>query len=156
MTKGEQARSYFYEGYSCAQSMAKAFAEYIPMPENDFIRLCSSFGGGMGRLREVCGAVSVPFMIIGILFGYDTNDTGNAKAEHYARVQEFAKRFESEFGTIICRGLLNRGEGPETPVPDARTREYYDSRPCPAIIEKAADLLDEFIKQQNKSDAADR
>jgi len=153
MTKGEEAKGYFYEGYSCAQSMAKAFSGYVNMPEKDFIRLCSSFGGGMGRLREVCGAVSVPLMIIGILYGYDTNETGDIKAEHYARVQAFAKRFENEFGTIICRGLLNRGEGAEIPIPDARTREYYDSRPCPAIIERAAELLEEFIKEENTKDA---
>lgn len=148
MTRGEQARAYFYQGYSCAQCMGKAFSEFINMPEADFIKLCSSFGGGMGRLREVCGAVSVPFMVIGALYGYSDNNTGDEKVAHYRRVQEFAHRFEEKYGTIICRELLDRNVKHESPVPDARTNEYYMSRPCPDIIEFAADLLEQYINEQ--------
>ena len=145
MTRGEQARAYFYEGYSCAQCLAKTFADKINMPEDDFIKLCSSFGAGMGRLREVCGAVSVPFMVIGSLYGYSGPETGSIKADHYARVQAFAAMFKEKYGTIECSELLGRAKGSESHIPEARTKEYYDSRPCPAIIEYAADLLETYI-----------
>ena len=112
----ERAVDAFYEGYNCAQSVVKAFADHpkmkeLGLSEERFLALASSFGGGMGRLREVCGAVSAMFMIDGLLEGYGTPETGDVKKAHYARVQDLAKAFKEQHGTIICRELLGLPEG---------------------------------------------
>ena len=145
MTRSEKATENFMAGYNCSQAVSLAFADLLPIDEKTLSKLACSFGGGMGRLREVCGAVSVPFMVIGSLYGYPGPETGSAKAEHYARVQEFASLFREKYGTISCSELLGRAKGSESHVPEERTKKYYESRPCPGIIEYAADLLEEYI-----------
>ncbi|MBE5861078.1 MAG: C_GCAxxG_C_C family protein [Butyrivibrio sp.] len=137
----------FMNGYNCSQSVVLAFKDLIPIDEAVLSRMASSFGGGMGRLREVCGSVSGMFMVAGILYGYDGPETGQVKADHYARIQELARRFEEKHGTIICREMLGLSVRHDVPVPDARTAEYYKKRPCPEIIGDAAEILDEFIKE---------
>ena len=104
----------------------------------------------MGRLREVCGSVSGMFMVAGLLYGYDGPETGQVKADHYARIQELAKRFEEKHGSIVCRELLGLGDGrkKDDPVPEQRTPEYYKKRPCPEIIANAAEILAEFFKSE--------
>ena len=99
----------------------------------------------MGRLREVCGAVSGALMVIGQLYGYGTLETGAPKARLYAIEQEFARRFAKANGSYICRDLLGLSEGSSAPTPEARTDGYYQKRPCPALCKSAADLLDELI-----------
>ncbi len=101
----------------------------------------------MGRLREVCGSVTGMFMIAGILYGYDGPETGQVKADHYARIQELARRFEETHGSIVCREMLGLSVRHDVPVPEARTQEYYKKRPCPEIIGDAADLLEQYIKE---------
>ena len=101
----------------------------------------------MGRLREVCGAVSGMFMVVGLLYGYDGPETGKIKAEHYARIQELAHRFEEKNGSIVCRELLGLTVRRDVPVPEARTAEYYKKRPCPEIIGEAAEILEQFINE---------
>ncbi len=100
----------------------------------------------MGRLREVCGSVSGMFMVAGLLYGYDGPETGAPKAELYARIQELASRFEAKNGSIVCREILGLGVGHDSPAPEARTPEYYRKRPCPEIIGDAAEILDEYIR----------
>lgn len=102
----------------------------------------------MGRLREVCGSVSGMFMIAGLLYGYDGPETGDVKAGHYARIQELARRFEEKHGSIVCREMLGLNLRHDTPVPEARTKEYYQKRPCTEIIGDAAEILEQFIKEQ--------
>ena len=137
----------FMKGYNCSQSIVLAFADMLPVKEKDLLKMASSFGGGMGRLREVCGAVSGMFMVAGFLYGYDGPETGEVKADHYARIQELARRFEEEHGTIICREMLGLNVKHDVPVPEARTKEYYKKRPCPEIIGDAAEILEQYVKE---------
>lgn len=128
--KAEKARGYFERGYNCAQAVFTAFAGEVGMDEQTALRLSSSFGGGMGGLREVCGAVSGMFMVMGMLKGYDAPDDPEAKKQHYARLQELAGRMEGQYGTLICRDLLKNNEIEPLPVPSERDAEYYTKRPC--------------------------
>ena len=141
------AMANFMKGYNCSQSVVLAFADMLPVNESDLLKMASSFGGGMGRLREVCGSVSGMFIVIGLLYGYDGPETGPVKAEHYKRVQELAHRFEEKHGSIVCRELLGLNVKREAPIPEARTKEYYKKRPCPEIIGDAAEILEEYIKE---------
>lgn len=147
MTRREKAVEYFMQGYNCSQSIVLAFEDLVPIERDVLLRMASSFGGGMGRLREVCGSVSGMFMIAGILYGYDGPETGQVKAEHYARIQELAHRFEEKHGTIICREMLGLDIKHDAPTPEARTKEYYKRRPCPEIIGDAAEILENYISE---------
>ncbi len=147
MTRREAAMANFMKGYNCSQSIVLAFADLLHVDESELLKLSSSFGGGMGRLREVCGSVSGMFMVAGLLYGYDGPETGQIKADHYARIQELARRFEEKHGSIVCRELLGLSVRRDVPVPEARTAEYYKKRPCPDIIGDAAQILEEFIKE---------
>ena len=149
-SRKEMAMEYFMQGYNCTQSIAMAFIDLIDENEIDheaFLRMSSSFGGGMGRLREVCGSVSGMFMVAGYLYGYSGPETGKPKADHYAIIQELAHRFEEKNGSIVCRELLGLSVKEEAPVPEARTAEYYKKRPCKELIGMAAEILDEYISE---------
>ncbi len=145
MTHGEKAEALFREGYNCAQAVFCAYADELGLERTVAARLVSPLGGGMGRLREVCGTVSGALMVIGQLYGYGTPDKGEAKARLYAIEQEFARRFAAANGSYICRDLLGLSAGPSAPTPEARTAEYYKKRPCPALCRSAADLLDGLL-----------
>ncbi|SCY52540.1 C-GCAxxG-C-C family protein [Butyrivibrio sp. INlla14] len=147
MTRREKAMANFMQGYNCSQAITLAFADLVPMDESTLLKLASSFGGGMGRLREVCGSVSGMFMIAGLLYGYDGPETGEKKAVHYARIQELAKRFEEKHGTIVCREMLGLSVQHDAPTPEARTKEYYKKRPCAEIIGDAAEILEQYIAE---------
>ena len=153
MTRREAAMANFMKGYNCSQSVVLAFADMIDIDEATLSKLSSSFGGGMGRLREVCGSVSGMFMVAGMLYGYDGPETGQVKADHYARIQELAKRFEEKHGSIVCRELLGLSVRHDIPIPEARTSEYYKKRPCPEIIGDAAEILEQFINKQNEQNS---
>lgn len=142
MTRAEQAAQYFVEGYNCAQAVAMAFCDLTGLDEMRIARLASSFGGGMGRMREVCGAVSGMLLVLGDLYGY-TDDVGTAKKDHYALVQALAGQFRDTAGSIVCREILKNP--PTDPVPSARTEEYYASRPCVRMVYSAASILEEYI-----------
>ena len=143
------ARENFRRGYSCAQAVACAFSEELGMEEEQVARLVSSFGGGMGKLREVCGAVSGALFVLGALRGYGDPAATDEKAAHYARVQEFARRFRAGHGTIICRELLRDVElrKEHTPSPEARTDDYYRARPCARFVETAARIAGEMLAE---------
>ena len=147
MNRRELASGYFMEGYNCSQAIALAFSDLIPMDKDTLLSMMSSFGGGMGRLREVCGAVSAMFAVAGILYGYSGPETGDVKMNHYARIQDLASRFEKEWGSIVCRDLLGLSQKKDDPTPSPRTKEYYGSRPCPTIIGDAAEILENYIKE---------
>ncbi len=145
--RGEIAMKLFEEGYSCAQAVFLAFEDLHGLDRKTGARLASSFGGGMGRLREVCGAVTGMFLTAGFLCGYDDPTAKEEKAGHYARVQELAKEFEKENGSIVCRELLGLSVKRETPTPQERTAEYYRKRPCKQLIGQAAEILERYIKE---------
>ncbi len=147
MTRRELATACFLKGYNCSQSIVLAFEDILPVDKTILARMASSFGGGMGRLREVCGAVSGMFMIAGILYGYVGPETGQVKAVHYARIQELAHRFEEKHGSIVCRDMLGLNVHHDAPVPEARTPEYYKKRPCAEIVGDAAEILEQYIAE---------
>ena len=140
--KGELAKNYFTQGYNCAQAVAMAYAPEMNMEPEVVARMVSSFGGGMGRMREVCGAVSGMFFVLGVLKGYSDPLDNEGKMTHYAKVQELAAEFRKENGSIICRDLLSGKIAKSTsPVPSERTEEYYKKRPCAQLVEMAANIL---------------
>ena len=144
MTHEEHAVQNFTSGYNCAQAVFLAFAPDFGMDRDAAARLVSAFGGGMGKLREVCGAVSGMLLAAGALYGYGSPGDDAAKAALYALVQDLAGKFREEHGTIICRELLGK-KGSEPPVPEARTPDYYASRPCARFVGTAARILEEYM-----------
>ena len=140
-----KAAELFLQGYNCAQAVAVAFCDVTGQDEKFTAKMVSAFGGGMGRLREVCGAVSGMFFVLGQLYGYDTPGDDVAKKALYTRVQELANGFAAENGSIICREILKNP--PTDPNPSPRTAEYYAKRPCAKMVMTAAQLLDEFIEK---------
>lgn len=145
MTHSEKAAELFLQGYNCAQAVAVAFCDVTGLDEKFTAKTVSAFGGGMGRLREVCGAVSGMFFVLGNLYGYDAEDADREKMQLYTRVQDLAAKFRDINGSIICRELLNNP--PSDPNPSPRTAQYYAQRPCVRMVMTAADLLDEFIEE---------
>ena len=144
MDRGEKAAGLFLEGYNCAQAVAVVFSDVTGLSPELSAKLASSFGGGLGRLREVCGAVSGMAMVLGVLYGYDGPETGKEKMAHYERVQELAGKFREANGSIICREIL---KNPSTdPAPSPRTAEYYAQRPCARMVYTAAKILEEYIE----------
>lgn len=143
----QKAMEIMKEGYNCAQSVFLAFEDKYDIDHNIALKLSSSFGGGMGRLREVCGAVSGMFMVAGILYGYDSPTDMAAKTEHYKRIQELAKEFEDINGSIVCRELLGLSKGKDSPIPEARTEAYYKERPCVELVGIAAAIMEDYINK---------
>ena len=140
MTRPEQAEKLFREGYNCAQAAFLPFAEECGLSRETAAALASSFGGGMGRLREVCGAVSGIFLAAGLLCGYSDPKDPVAKKAHYELIQRLAARYREENGSIVCRELLGLPAGPDSPTPEARTGTYYKKRPCPELVRRAAEI----------------
>ena len=146
-TRREKAMRLFSEGYNCAQSLFLAFEDVVHMDRKAAAVMSSSFGGGMGRLREVCGTVSGMFLVAGILYGYDDPKDYEGKKEHYARIQELAAAFEAQNGSIVCRELLGLEVKHDHYAPSPRTEEYYKKRPCRELAGDAAQILDEYIQK---------
>lgn len=142
----ERAVELFKQGYNCSQSVFAAFCEECSMDFETALKIASSFGGGMGRLREVCGAVSGMFMVAGIKYGYSDPTDKLSKAEHYKRIQQLAEQFKVSNGSIVCRELLGLTTQSESYIPETRTAEYYKKRPCAEIVGDAAEIMYEFIK----------
>ena len=142
----ELAKSYFLKGYNCAQSVVLAFHEELGLDEETAARMASAFGGGMGRLREVCGTVSGMFLVLGLLKGYHEPKDQDGKKALYAQVQQLAHTFQEQNGSIICRELLGLKKGEDLEEPAVRTEEYYKSRPCLGLCALAAQILDDYEK----------
>ena len=145
MDHGKLAEENFRKGYNCAQSVLLAFGDVTGLDDRTAAMLTSSFGGGLGRLRELCGTVSGAAMVLGLVQGYADPDDHEAKSAHYHRVQEFARRFREKNGSIICRDLLSGVQTVEGNDPEQRTDAYYKKRPCPALCRCAAEILDEML-----------
>lgn len=147
MEHAERARQLFLQGYNCAQAVICAFEDMTGLDRETSARLASAFGGGMGRLREVCGTVSGALLVLGLVCGYADPQDQEAKKAHYRRVQEFARRFREKNGSIVCRELLHGVEIAPGPDPEARTPEYYAKRPCPQLAYDAAAVLDGLLAE---------
>ena len=146
MSHREKAIENFCNGYNCAQAVFAAFCDVTGYSEEQALMLASSFGGGMGRMREVCGACTAMFMVAGIVKGYTDVSTDEPKKAHYERIQKMAEEFKKEHGTIVCRELLKTLKPSSDPSPSARTEEYYRVRPCVRFVATAADIIDKMIE----------
>ena len=149
MDHRELAAELFLSDSNCAQAVLEAFGDVTGLEKSLAAKLASSFGGGMGRLREVCGAVSGMSLIAGFLAPCPDPAVRQAKAATYALVQEFAERFRAENGAIVCRELLGLACRKEEPVPAERTAEYYKKRPCVELVACAARIVGEYLQRQN-------
>ncbi len=140
---GEKAAELFLRGYNCAQSVAVAFCDVTGLEPEFAARMASAFGGGMGRMRETCGAVTGMMLVLGLLYGYDRPGDDEGKRELYTQVQQLAGEFREQAGSITCRELLH--DPPSDPNPTPRTAEFYKTRPCAGLIRQAGQILDRFI-----------
>lgn len=143
----EKAVALFNEGYNCAQSVFVAYSDLYGLDDEFAKKISASFGGGMGRLREVCGACSGMFMIMGLEHPATDPADKNSKTANYDAVQHCAKAFKEKFGTIICADLLKIKHQPENPEPSDRTAEYYAKRPCTRFVAYAADILGQELSK---------
>lgn len=172
--KAQKAKDNFLQGFTCAQAVIAAFASeqwFIDsgLTLNTAMKLSSSFGGGMGRLREVCGTVSAMFMLAGLRYGFPSptvkGETNDAKAMHYKRIQELAAEFRTRNGSIVCRELLGLGAAsgtnkvatssvvgndPFAPVPEVRTNAYYKKRPCADLCAEAASIFEKYLEEHKE------
>ena len=151
MKRSQKAKELFESGYNCSQAVLLAFADKFGMDFQTAQKISATFGGGMGRMREVCGAVSGMLMVLGLATGeYAPTDTAK-KAEQYKTVQQLANEFRKKNSSIICRellGLSQNGEKISPPTPSERTDEYYKKRPCALLVQDAAEILEDYLENK--------
>lgn len=145
MTKGDMAKENFTNGYNCSQAVALAFSEELNLPKDFIAKSISGFGGGMGRMREVCGCVSGMVYVISNLYGYSDPKDFQNKKELYQRINAVANEYREINGSIICKELLGLTKK-DGIVPEKRTDEYYKKRPCKELCKIAGDILENYIK----------
>ena len=146
-TREEKAVRFFTSGDNCAQSVLKAYCDLVGLTEEQAALVSVAFGGGIGRLRGNCGAFSAAIMVCGAL---DDGDGASAerRADVYARAQRMHAMFIERGGTINCAELLNRPPQPDAPTPDARTAEYYATRPCVGIVLAACGVIEDMLREK--------
>lgn len=143
--KSEKAKELFKSGYNCSQSVLGVFCEELGLDFQTAMKISCSFGGGMGRMREVCGTVSGMFMAAGLAFALAD---GSNKSEQYKIVQELAQRFKDKNGSIICRELLQGIENSTSPTPSERTENYYKKRPCVELVGDAVEIFENYLNEK--------
>ena len=142
--KSEKAKELFKSGYNCSQAVFGVFCEELGIDFKTAMKLASPFGGGMGRMREVCGTVSGMFMAAGLMFG---STDSSSKAELYKKIQDLASRFKENNRSIICKELLAGIENSTSPIPSERTNDYYKKRPCIELVGDAVEIFENYIKE---------
>ncbi len=148
MTHREKAIELFCSGYNCAQAVFCAYSEDLNIDMATARNISSSFGGGMGKLRQACGAFTGALMVVGAMYGgYDVNDN-EKKSEHYALVRKIAEEFIALNETINCEELLQGIANAKGKDPAVRTPEYYATRPCARFVGDACDILDRVIEEK--------
>lgn len=149
MSRAERAKEYFLQGYACSQAVALAFADVIGLEEDVIKKIMLPFGGGVGRLRLTCGAISGMAAVIGMLFAEGENTPENKK-KTYAITQELCGKFKEEYGSLICAELLASAKVPVVVGGEAepRTEEYYKKRSCGDMVGQAAKILEEYLVEQ--------
>ena len=145
MNRGELAYDYFVSGYNCSQSVALAFSDVLGIEKDALARLSSGFGGGMGRMREVCGCFSGIVMVLSQVYGYSDPKANAEKKALYEKIRAAAEKFREDNGSIICKELLGLEKPEKSAQPEARTAEYYQKRPCPMLCKYAAELTETMI-----------
>ena len=151
MSRAESAKEYFMQGYACSQAVALAFSDLLGIDEETIAKLTLPFGGGLGRLRLTCGAVSGMALVIGAVFAEGQNSPENKK-KTYAITQELSLRFKQEYGSLICQELLSDMNlsvqvGGEA---EPRTETYYKKRSCADMVAFTAGMLEDYLKEQRK------
>lgn len=145
------AVSLFKEGFNCSQSVVAAYADLYGFTREQALKMSASFGGGIGRMRQTCGAACGLFMLAGLENGCTEGRNKDGKEANYILVQELAEEFKKRNGSIICSQLLGLDKNAETPTtPEARTAEYYKKRPCVKIVEEAARIWGEYLEKNKK------
>ena len=147
--KAKKASELFLMGYGCSQSILGAFADEAGIDQKTAMKIASGFGGGMGRMREVCGAMTGSFMVLGLIYGFDQPSAAK-KAQIYEHIKAVADEFKKQSNTIICRELLQNVKITVGSVPEERTDDYYKRRPCLAHIIRAAEILEDYINTHPK------
>lgn len=151
VSRTERAAALFLEGFNCSQSVFAAYADLFGMDKETALRVSASFGGGIGRMREVCGAANGMFLAAGMLTGSTEGKDQIAKKNNYEVVQRLAAEFKKENGgSYICRELLGLDKAgkkviPGDTTPEARTEEYYKKRPCLKTIQGAAAIVERML-----------
>lgn len=149
MSRAERAKEYFLQGYACSQAVALAFSDLMGMDEGTIVKIMLPFGGGLGRLRLTCGAISGMAAVIGAVFA-EAENTPENKKKTYATVQTLCGKFQAEHGSLICGELLS---GTKLPVEvggeaEARSKEYYQKRSCADMVAYAAQILEEYLQEK--------
>ena len=144
MEKTALAVAYFQEGYNCAQSVVMAFADEMGLTLAQAEAIASGFGGGIGGLRDKCGAFSGMVIVAGGLRGYDKN-SAQSKTEYYALIRELAERFSARVGDLNCATILRSVKVLVQTDPSPRTEQYYAKRPCVRLVEIACEILEEML-----------
>ncbi len=143
MSYAQKAKELFSSGLNCSQAVFTAFSSVVGLDEETAKKVSIGLGGGVGRMREVCGAVSGGAMVLGMIYG---GENAEDKVSAYKRIQEFAEKFKNENGYIVCRQLLGLDENVrETAVPEERTPQYYAKRPCAELVYTAAEIVEKMI-----------
>ncbi len=146
---GEKAYTLFLSGHNCAQAVACAFCDILPVDAHTARLMSCAFGGGMGRLREVCGCFSGCMLILGLLCGEHAHESHEEKAALYRKEQAFAAIFKEKYGSLICRELLALHKvDPSGNVPEKRTESYYQKRPCPMFAKETATAFAHFLMNE--------
>lgn len=146
----QRAKELFLQGYNCAQSVAGAFADEAGVSFETAVKVAGGFGGGVGRMREVCGAVCGMTAIVGLIM--DEASDPKKKVDVYAVVQELAGKYREKNGSIVCHELLALPTAQKlSPTPEARTESYYKKRPCLELVADAAEILENWLKDRQKA-----
>jgi len=143
----------FMSGYGCCQSVVAAFADLYGLDDLQAKRIAAGFGGGVGRLRMMCGAVSAIVMLVGLDCGQTEGSDREGKSACYKVVQELLAQSEAENGSLICAeilGLKGYEKAHSSYVASARTAEYYKQRPCAAKVESAARIFANYLLRNNQ------
>lgn len=152
MTRADKAKEYFLSGYNCAQAVSMAFADLMQMDVYTAARLTSGFGGGLARMREVCGSVSGMAFVMSSLYGYGDAAETESKKRLYGEIQQLADTFKAQNGSVVCRELLGLNKpGADNPTPEPRTAQYYKKRPCHELVWSSADILERYINNKEQS-----
>ncbi len=141
----EKAVKTFESGFGCAQSVFSTYADLFGMDRETALKLASPMGGGMGRMREVCGAVSAMALLAGLKDGNTDPSNEEGKERIYLLVRQMSDKFREVNGSIICRELLGLLEREKSAKPEKRTEEYYASRPCSRLVASAARIIEENL-----------
>lgn len=149
MERALKAEQYFYDGYACSQAVVLAFKDLVETSEEDLLKISLPLGGGLGRLRLTCGAISGMALIVGLLFS-KTEKSEENKLYVYSIIQELVKKFEEKRETINCKELLEKAslQVEVAGIPETRTQEYYHKRPCGKIVYDAAKVLEDYLKER--------